>query len=253
MITDPNFYAVAVPAVFLVGVAKGGFVGALAMLGVPLMALIISPVQAAGILLPILIAMDLFALWAYRRVYDLRNLKIIVPAALAGIVVGWLTASFVSEAHVRLIVGIVALLFTLDYWIGQRKQRQATGPDTIKGGFWGAIAGFTSFVSHAGGPPLHMYLLPQKLEPRLFAGTSVIFFTIVNWIKVIPYAALGQLGTENLATSTVLAPLAPIAIFTGAWLVKTVKADTFYRLAYIGIFVISLKLIWDGGSAILLS
>lgn len=250
MITDPVFYAVAVPAIFLIGLAKGGFVGALAMLGVPMLALVISPVQAAGIVLPILIAMDVFALWAYRGVYHPENLKILIPAAIVGIFIGWATAAWVSEAHVRLIVGLVALGFTLDYWIGWQGARMP-GPDVKKGGFWGAVSGFTSFVSHAGGPPLHMYLLPQKLEPRVFVGTSVIYFAIVNWIKVIPYAALGQLGSINLMTSLVLAPIAPVAIFTGAWLVKVVRAATFYRLTYFFIFVVSLKLIWDGASAVL--
>lgn len=249
MITDPLFYAVAIPAIILVGLAKGGFVGALAMLGVPLMALVISPVQAAGIMLPILIAMDVFALWSYRGVYHLPNLKILLPAAALGIFIGWLTAAYVSEAHVRLIVGIIALLFTIDYWI-ERKAKNGTQPNIAKGGFWGAVAGFTSFVSHAGGPPVQMYLLPQKLPPRVFVGTCVIFFTTVNWIKVIPYAALGQLGTENLATSVVLSPLAPLSIFAGAWLVKKLDMDVFYRLAYFAIFAISLKLIWDGGHAV---
>lgn len=250
MITDPTFYAVAIPAIILVGLAKGGFVGALAMLGVPLMALVISPVQAAGILLPILIAMDVFALWTYRGVYDSRNLKILIPAALVGIGIGYLTAAYVSEAHVRLIVGLVALLFTLDYWFEWRGSN-TTQPNAAKGGFWGATAGFTSFVSHAGGPPLQMYLLPQRLAPRLFVGTSVIFFTVVNLIKVIPYAALGQLDTTNLTTSLVLSPLAPLSIFTGAWLVKKLNVETFYRFAYAAIFIISLKLMWDGGVALI--
>ncbi len=249
MITDPIFYAVAIPAVILVGLAKGGFVGALAMLGVPLMALVISPVQAAGILLPILIAMDVFALWSYRGVYHLRNLKILIPAALVGIGIGYLTAAYVSEAHVRLIVGLIAFMFTLDYWFEWSGSRKAK-PNIAKGGFWGATAGFTSFVSHAGGPPLQMYLLPQRLNPRLFVGTSVIFFTVVNWIKVVPYAALGQLDTTNLTTSLVLAPLAPLSIFAGAWLVKTLHMETFYKLAYIAIFIVSLKLIWDGSVAL---
>lgn len=249
MITEPQFYAVAIPAIFLVGLGKGGFVGPLAMLGVPLMSLVISPVQAAGILLPILIAMDVFALWAYRGVYDLPNLKIMIPAALMGITIGWLTSAYVSDAHVRLIVGVVAILFTLDYWIGWRGAR-TPGPSIAKGSFWLTIAGFTSFVSHAGGPPVHMYLLPQRLEPRLFVGTNVIFFTAVNWLKVLPYAALGQLGIDNLSTSAVLSPLAPISILTGAWLVKKIDVELFYRLAYIMIFVISLKLIWDGASVV---
>lgn len=249
MITDPTFYAVAVPAVIMIGLAKGGFVSALAMIGVPLVALVISPVQAAGILLPILMAMDVFALVAYRGLYHAGNLKILIPAAIVGIGLGWLTAAWVSEAHVRLIVGIVALLFCLDYWFA-RKPEGGAGVNVAKGGFWGAVSGFTSFVSHAGGPPVQMYLLPQQLEPRLFVGTCVIYFTAVNWIKVIPYAALGQFSATNLMTSLVLAPLAPLSIFAGAWLVKKLKMDTFYRLAYIAIFAVSLKLVWDGASAI---
>ncbi|MCB1437649.1 MAG: sulfite exporter TauE/SafE family protein [Rhodobiaceae bacterium] len=250
MITDPLFYAIAVPAVFLVGLAKGGFVGAMVMLGVPLLSLMISPVQAAGILLPILIAMDIFALFAYRSIYHAGNLKIILPAALVGIFVGWLTAAYVSESYVRLIVGVIALLFVLDYWIGWRGTEK-TQPSISRGGFWGAVAGFTSFVCHAGGAPLQMYLAPQRMEPRIFAGTSVIFFTVVNMIKVIPYAALGQFGSENLMTSLVLAPIAPVATLTGAWLVKKIKVGLFYRLTYFFIFVVALKLIWDGAKPLL--
>ena len=250
MLTDPWFYAVAIPAVFFVGIAKGGFVNPLAMMGVPLIALVVSPVQAAGIMLPILIAMDCVAVWTYWGNFHRQNLKILLPAACVGIFIGWLTAAYVSESHVRLIVGLVALLFTLDYWFG-RRGGNVPGTSATKGGFWGAVAGFTSFVSHAGGPPLQMYLLPQKLEPRLFVGTSVLFFAIINWIKVIPYAALGQFDTTNLATSAVLAPLAPVSILFGAWLVRKLEVGLFYRLAYFAIFAVSLKLIWDGASALL--
>jgi uncharacterized membrane protein YfcA len=155
----------------------------------------------------------------------------------------------VSSDHVRLIVGTIALLFTLDYWFGWR-EAAGTEPGRWSGRFWGAVAGFTSFVCHAGGPPLQMYLLPQRLDPKLFAGTSAVFFAAVNWIKVVPYAALGQFDATNLMTSLVLAPLAPISIFAGVKLVEIVRADTFYRLAYLFVFVVSLKLIWDGVRAI---
>ncbi len=249
MITEPIFYLAAIPAVVLFGMAKGGFAGALGMLGVPLLALVVPPIQAAGIFLPILIAMDFFALWAYRRSWHAQNLMILLPAACIGIGIGWLTAEFVSSDHVRLIVGLIALLFTLDYWFGWRAADD-TEPNRMSGRIWGAVAGFTSFVSHAGGPPLQMYLLPQRLEPKLFAGTSAVFFAAVNWIKLVPYAALGQFDTTNLMTSLVLAPLAPVSIYAGVKLVEIVKADLFYRLTYIFVFVVSLKLIWDGLRAI---
>jgi hypothetical protein len=245
MITEPLFYLVAVPAVILVGLSKGGLAGALAMLGVPMMSLAVPPIQAAGILLPILIAMDVFALWAYRHEWDVRNLLIMVPAAVVGIAVGWLTAEQVSDAHVRLIVGLVALGFTLSYWLGWPRQGQ-TQANTVRGGAWGMLAGFTSFVSHAGGPPVQIYLLPQRMSPRLYVGTSVVFFWIVNWIKVVPYAMLGQLGSTNLMTSLVLAPLAPLSIFAAVKLIDRIESNAYYAITYFLLFVISLKLIWDG-------
>jgi len=249
MITEPLFYLVAVPAVILVGLSKGGLAGALAMLGVPMMSLVVPPIQAAGILLPILISMDVFALWAYRREWDRRNLLILVPAAMAGIAVGWLTAEQVSDAHVRLIIGVVSLLFALSYWFGAA-QEERTQANAVRGGAWGMLAGFTSFVSHAGGPPLQIYLLPQRMSPRLYVGTSVVFFWIVNWIKVVPYAALGQLGSENLMTSLVLAPLAPLSIFASVKLIDRLKNETYYAITYLLLFAISLKLIWDGAYSV---
>ncbi|MEL6373547.1 MAG: sulfite exporter TauE/SafE family protein, partial [Pseudomonadota bacterium] len=174
MITDPWFYAVAVPAVLLVGLAKGGFGGPIALLGVPLMSLFIPPVQAAGILLPILVVMDITGLLTYRSTFKAPALWLLIPAAIIGIGVGWLAAAYVTNAHVRLIVGLTALVFSLDYFLnrGGRKARAKPGPR--QGVFWGAVAGFTSFVAHAGGPPLAMYLLPQRLAPVLYAGTSVV-------------------------------------------------------------------------------
>lgn len=251
MISDPGFYAIAVPAVLLVGLSKGGFLGGMAVLGVPLLALVIPPVQAAAIMLPILIAMDVIGVWAYRRSFDKVNLMILVPAACLGIVVGWLTAAYVSEGHVRLIVGLVALAFTLDYWLGMRPQKAAPGPDALKGGFWGALAGFTSFVSHAGSPPLQMYMLPQRLERTVYVGTGVMFFALVNLIKVPPYFLLGQFSGENLATTGVLLPLAPLAMALGIFLVRRVPQEPFYRIAYGCLFLVSLKLIWDGAQVTL--
>lgn len=152
MITDPNFYAVAVPAVVLTGLAKGGFLGALGGFAVPLMSLVISPVEAAGIMLPILIAMDMVGLVAYRHEFDKTNLAILLPPALVGIAVGWATAAFVTEAHVRLIVGIIGLVYASQYWL-RSLPAENPGPHRLKGSFWGMIAGFTSFVSHTGAPP----------------------------------------------------------------------------------------------------
>jgi len=244
MITDPWFYAVAVPAVLLVGLSKGGFLGGIAVIGVPLLTLAISPVQAAAIMLPILIAMDVIGVWAYRHSFDKRSIAILLPAAALGIIIGYLTAAYVSEAHVRLLIGVIALAFALDYWF--RKRPQAAGHSRFKGTLWGTVTGFTSFVSHAGSPPYQMYMLPLQLPPRIYAGTGAILFAGINLIKVPPYFLLGQFTAENMLTFLVLAPLAPFAMAISIWLVRRVPQEPFYRIAYSCLVIVALKLVWDG-------
>ena len=250
MITDPMFYLAAVPGVFLMGMSKGGFGGTIAMPGVPLMTLVIPPVQAAAIMLPILIVMDVVGLIAWRGRYDLTSLKILIPAAIIGIGVDWATAAFVTSAHVRLIVGVVALAFCLDYYLGGAKRLEPRPHNRPKGLFWGAVAGFTSFVSHAGGPRYQMYTLPLRLDPQILAGTGIIFFATVNAVKLGPYFLLGQFSPENLMTLAVLLPLAPVATLFGVWLVKRISPAAFYRYTYAAVFIVSWKLIWDGAAGL---
>jgi uncharacterized membrane protein YfcA len=245
MITDPWFYVVAIPAVVLSGLGKGGLSG-LGNLSVPLMALIISPVQAAAIMLPILIIGDWIGMWAYRREWDATNVKIILPAAIVGVGIGWASASYVSEPQIRFVVGLIGAVFTLNYWLAWRPVGPAPGPDWIKGSFWGFVMGFTSFFSHGGGPPFAVYLLPQRLPSTIYAGTSIVCFAIVNHIKIPAYALLGQFSFENIATAAVLLPLAWGAAMTGVWVVRHLETAWFYTFAYASLFVISLKLVWDG-------
>lgn len=247
ILSDPVFYLAAIPAVVLVGMSKGGFGGAMALLGVPLMALVVSPVQAAAILLPILIAMDAVSLWAWRGFFDRRLLAIMLPGALIGIAIGWLTAAMVTEGLVRLIVGLVALLFFLRWAFDKvRRNERVSAHNPPKGIFWGAVAGFTSFVAHAGGPPYQVYALPLRQDPKVFTGTSVVFFAIVNAVKLVPYFALGQFDTANLTASLILMPLAPLATLAGVWIVKRMQPQVFYPFMYTMVLIISLKLIYDG-------
>lgn len=246
MITDFWFYAAAVPAVLLVGLSKGGFAGGLGILGVPMMALTVSPLQAAGILLPILIAMDMIGVWAYRKSFHKYNLLLLVPGAAIGILIGALTASLVTDSFVRLLIGTIAVAFALDHWIGRRAEAAPKGTNAPKGVFWGGVGGFTSFVAHAGGPPFQIYMLPQKLDKVVYVGTSVMFFTLVNLIKVPPYAMLGQFQSENLMTSLVLLPLAPIGMGLGIKALHVIPEKPFYRIAYAALFCVGLKLVWDG-------
>jgi uncharacterized membrane protein YfcA len=252
MLTDPIFYAAAIPAVIMVGLSKGGFGGAMALLGVPLMALAIPPVQAAAILLPILIVMDMVTLWTWRKHWDPKTLAIMVPGAIIGITIGWATAAWVTDPMIRLIVGIVALWFVARYLqltLAARREAApppAHGHQPVKGALWGTLAGFTSFVSHAGGPPYQIYTLPLRQDPKTYTGTSVRFFAIINAIKLAPYFALGQFDAANLSTSLVLAPIAPVATLAGAYIVKRMKPEIFYPFMYAMVFLTSIKLIWDG-------
>ena len=251
MITDPWFYTAAVPAVLLVGLSKGGFAGGLGILGVPMMALVISPLQAAGILLPILIVMDMVGVMAYRKNFHVRNLAIMVPAAAFGILVAAMTASYVTDSFVRLLIGTIAVAFALDHWIGRRASADPKSVSQLKGSAWGAVGGFTSFVAHAGGPPFQIYMLPQKLDKRLYVGTSVMFFTAVNLIKVPPYALLGQFEITNLSTSLVLMPLAPLGMWMGIRALNLIPEGPFYRFAYAALFLVGAKLLWDGVQGVL--
>ena len=173
-------------------------------------------------------------------------MAIILPAALVGVALGGLSAGFMNEQHIRLFIAVIALAFVADHWRALGRERPRTGPSPIKGRLWGMVSGFTSFLAHAGGPPLSVYLLPQRLDKTVFAGTAVVFFAAVNYAKLVPYAWLGQLGPGNLETALVLSPLAPLAIWLGVRLHKRIAARAFYEACYAVVFLAGLKLLYDG-------
>lgn len=248
MIADPWFYVAAVPAVLLFGISKGGFGGGLGVVSVPLMALVISPVQAAAIMLPILCIMDLFAIRRFRGLWVWSELKVLVPASLLGIGIGTALFGYLSAAGIRLIVGFVAIAFTAYYWISRGISSEAASTDfpRVYGILGGGMAGFTSFVAHAGGPPVNMYLLRRSLNRTEFAATTVFFFAVVNYVKLIPYSWLGQFDTSNLVTAAVLSPLAPLGIEIGHFLHRRVSDRFFFQSLYVLLFVVGCKLIYDG-------
>ena len=222
---DFYFFLTAVPAVLLFGISKGGFAGPIAILSIPLMSLTMSPQTAAGILLPILLVMDFVALYIYWKKWDLKNIKIIIPSSIIGIIVGTFTFSFISDDGIRIIIGIIAILFIFLSII--QKNSFLIKPTKNKGLFWSLIAGYTSFLIHAGGTPINFYLLPQKLNKTIYMGTMTIIFLIINSIKLIPYYYLGQLDLPNLKASLILSPLAPISILIGYYLHKKVSENLF--------------------------
>ena len=247
LLTNPWFYAAAIPATILIGLSKGGLGGAMGQVGVPLMALVMPPVQAAAIMLPILIVMDVASLWSWRGYRDNKTLKLMLPGAFVGIGIGWLTASIVTDDMVKLIVGAIAIIFFARWMLASAARRASAQPhNAASATLWSTLAGFTSFVAHAGGPPYQVYALPLRQDPKIYNGTSVIFFAIVNAVKVLPYFALGQFDTANLRASAVLLPLAPLATFAGAWIVKRMRPEVFYPFMYVMILLMGLKLTYDG-------
>ena len=245
MIAEPLFWVCAVIAVLLTGISKGGF-GGVALLAVPLMALVISPVRAAGIMLPILIVMDAVSVWSYRKSFDKKLLYLMLPGAIVGIAIGGLLAGYVGDRFVLIFVGIIALLFSV-YSVFKPKGEGGFIKGNKSFGVGASVmAGFTSFLAHAGGPPYKIYAIPQGLEKTVFAGTAVMFFAVVNAVKLIPYFMLGQFDRANLMTSLVLIPLAPVGVLLGVWLLKRISQDAFYKFLYSMVFIVGVKLLWDG-------
>jgi hypothetical protein len=251
MSTDLLFYAVAIPAVILLGLAKGGFSG-IGVLAVPLMTLVVSPVQAASVTLPILIVQDAVSVWVFRRAWDRKSLAILTPSALVGIVLAYLLAAHVSTAAVELAVGLVSLVFgARQLQITLRGAARPGQPSDLMGVAWGAASGFTSQIAHAGGVPFQIYMLPKRLDRDVLIGTSAIFFATMNWMKVPAYAALGQFTRSNMATSLALFPLAVASTVVGAKFIRRVDPERFYVLIYVLLLLTGMKLSWDGASDLL--
>jgi uncharacterized membrane protein YfcA len=242
LITDPLFYLLAGVAVVLLGLSKGGFLG-MGVLALPLMAIFVPPLQAAAILLPTVLAQDALTVWSYRRTWSAWNLKVLIPSMAAGICIAALFAASLSAAHIRLAIGIIAGMFVLHRWLGERFYRFAMQPGTFTGILFGVMGGFTTMLANAGGPAWQMHLLPQRLDKFTYVGTFSILFAVSNLIKLPAFAALGQITKENIAVGALLLPVAVLANYAGIWLVRKTPATLFFRIAYVLMLVISIELI----------
>lgn len=250
MIQPDAVFAVVALAAFLVGLSKGG-VPTIGMLAVPLVSLVMSPLLAAVLLLPLYIVSDAVGVWLYRRDYSAPNLRILVPAGLLGVGLGWATASVLPEAALVLVVGLVGLWFCLLAWWPRAIPPQAQPPHAWKGGFWGVLAGLTSFVAHAGAPPYQLYMLPQRLPKLAYAGTTTLFFAAVNAAKLLPYQHLQPYTLESLWRILGWVPFALLGTVAGAWLTRRLAEAWFFRLVQFSLFAVSLKLVWDAGRELL--
>jgi uncharacterized membrane protein YfcA len=245
LITDPFFYAVTIPAVLLLGVSKSGFGAGFGSLAVPIMALAVSVPQAAAILMPVLLLMDILGMAAFRKDFDLKLLKFLIPCGLVGIGVGALLFKVLDPRTVAGIVGVFTLLFLAQRLLFAPKP-DAPPPPRWLGAILTATSGFTSFIAHAGGPPISAYVIPLRLSPIKFTATMAFFFFVINLSKWIPYAWLDLLDTRNMATSLVLLPIAPIGVLVGVRLARRISPALFYQLLYGGMLLTGVKLIWDG-------
>lgn len=231
-------------AALAVGMAKGGL-SMVGMISVPLMSLTMSPVVAAGIMLPVYIVSDIGGLMAFRRSFDRRILASLLPGAVAGIGLGWATAHLVDDSAVMLIVGLIGTVFALNAIIRPRVAGPRS-PSAARGSLWGTIAGYTSFVSHSGAPPYQVYVQPMALPAQVYAGTTTVFFAVVNVVKLPPYWMLGQLGAANLKISAVLMIPAVIGVWLGLRLLRIIPQAAFYRLITWALLIVSARLVWSG-------
>lgn len=248
LITDPWFYALAIPAFLITGISKGGFASGAGNTGVPMMSLAIPASQAAGIALPVLCAMDIAALRAWWGKWDRAQLRIMLPGAVIGIILGTLVFGALSDRVVKIFIGAITLVFLArSLWLERGNRTPPAGTSSpVRGGFWGACAGFTSFLAHAGGPPAAVYLYPLRLDRSRLTATTVALFSTVNYLKLVPYFFLGVLSVQNLLTSLVLLPLAPIGVRMGIWLQSRMSDRVFYRIIYVLLAATGLQLVYEG-------
>ncbi len=251
VITNPLFYVLAVPAVIALGLSKGGFAG-VGQMATPMMALVMPPLEAAAIFLPIMIVQDATAVWVYRKDWSGRVVAIVLPGAMIGVAIAGLVAAHISEATVRVFIGVTTIAFVLYNFANMlRVPREAKTPGVAAGVIWGALSGFTSTICQAGGPPYQMYVLGLKQPKMTYVGTTAIIFAAVNWLKIIPYFALGQFSTKGLGTSLALLPLAIVANMLGFWLVRVTPQEIFYRVTLVIMLLISIELTREGMGTLL--
>lgn len=241
---DPAFYIIAIIAITLVGLAKGGFSG-MGAASMPLLVLVMDPIKAAAMLLPILMMQDVVGVWSFRKTFDRNILAWMVPGAAIGIFLGWYLASAVDVDWVKGAVGAIALLFGVErlaVYYGRPLRMGGPMPEWV-GSIWGAIAGFTSHIAHAGGPPFQAWTIGRGMSPTVYAGTAAIFFTIINWMKVPAYWQLGQFDRETMTLALLFAPVAIASTVVGVILVRRVSPVRFQLIVSLLMIVVGAELL----------
>lgn len=241
-----QFWIIAGLAAFLMGLSKGG-VPMIAILSVPLLSLFMDPALAAGLLLPIYITTDIYAVYLFRKAFSVRNLKILLPAGACGVGLGFLAVSYVPGDAIKLLVAGIAISYLL-HSLRRRFSRREFPPkpaDMPRGLIWGALSGLTSYISHAGGPPYQAYVLPQRLDKLTYLGTTTIFFSAVNLLKVPPYIVAGQITWDSVGQAVWLIPCALAGAWSGAKIARLLPERVFFLLVEIALAGVSVKLVWE--------
>jgi uncharacterized membrane protein YfcA len=236
-----DYFLVACLASFVVGLSKGGL-PSIGMLAVPILSLMISPFKAASLLLPIFVISDMVGIYLYRKQFSAENLRLLIPAGILGVIAGWALVAYISDDVLSFLIGMIGISFCLNIWL-RKTPTQAQPANRLKAYFWGTVSGFTSFISHSGAPPFQVYMLPQRLPKLVFAGTSTLFFAVVNASKIWPYQAIQPYSNETLYEASTLIPAAIGGTLLGAYLTKRLQDRWFFLLVQIGLLIVSLKLV----------
>ena len=236
-------WPIAIFVATLTGLGKSGF-GMAGGLSVPLLSLVMPPAQAAATMLPLLLVTDLASVYAYRRDWDPVNMKILLPAGMLGIGIGWLIFRLLNDDALRIVLGCIAIGFVLNTVL--RRNMAAARVSRAKGWFWGTVSGVTTFVAQAGGPPILVYLLPQRLDKRIHSGTLVLFFAFMNYAKIVPYWSLGLFSSGSLSMSMIVIPFGLLGIPLGMWAQNRMSNTMFYRVTSVLLFFAGLQLLYQG-------
>lgn len=247
LLSDPAALALAVLAVCILGLAKGGFAG-LGVLGTPLLALAMPPTVAVAVLLPVLLVQDVVSVWSFRKSWDGWIVAWMLPGAALGVALGTVLAAAVSEQRLLVVLGLVTLVFGLyRLWAerGGRIVAASNSPGWI-GSLFGMATGFTSQVAHAGGPPFQIWVTPRRLPHQTYVGTSSVVFAAINWMKVPSYLMLGSLNRQTLTAAALLMPLAVVSTLVAVRLIRRMDTARFYTIIYTLMVLLGGKLVWDG-------
>lgn len=232
-------------AVIITGISKSGFAGGLGMISVPLLLLVMNPFLAVSLMLPTLIVMDVMSVRAWWGHQDKKILRRIIPAGIVGVGIGYLTFTFINESQVKIILGLLCLIFGLNGLLGNKiLSFTSNAAATVLG----TIAGFTSFVAHAGGPPLNFYLLSKSLTKEKYLGSAALFFAFINLAKVLPYYFLGQFTNQNILLALIFIPISFLGVKFGIKIQGCINERIFFKIIYVSLVFLGLFLTFIGST-----